>query len=256
MPLFQFARLNRIPMVALNVEREFVREVGASGFDSVALDKREGVTKPASASQAYLERLLAVYSEHPDKKERPTRTDPAFQRFVEAQLVWDRAMAQGLAEAAARDPQALVVGVMGSLHMTHNDGVPHQLANLGIKNVTTLLPWARSADCKTLTAGIATAVFGLPATAKTAAPSRPLLGITIDTTPAGVRVNAVSAGSVAEAAGLRVGDVLVEVAGSAVKDAAELRAIVGRTAPGTWLPMKARRQSETLELIAKFPAQK
>jgi len=29
---------------------------------------------------------------------------------------------------------------------------------------------------------------------------------------------------------------------------------VQRQAPGTWLPLKVKRGSETLELIAKFPA--
>src|SRR5438067_100190 len=35
MPLFQFARLNHIPMVALNVERTLVARVGQEGWDAV-----------------------------------------------------------------------------------------------------------------------------------------------------------------------------------------------------------------------------
>src|SRR5512145_1660913 len=43
MPIFHFARMHRIPMVALNVERSLVRRVGNVGWDAVPTDEREGV---------------------------------------------------------------------------------------------------------------------------------------------------------------------------------------------------------------------
>lgn len=255
LPLFHFARLNRIPMVALNVERDFVRTVGTKGLAAVPTEKREGVSAPAPASEAYLQRLFVSYSHHPDKQEpAPTRTSPGFRNFAEAQLVWDRAMAQALADAAARNPDALVVGVMGREHIAHGDGVPHQLRALGIKQIVSLLPWDRDADCKQFSAGLASAVFGMPE--PHAAPTPPRLGILVQTAPDGVKVASVAAGSIAAATDLRAGDVLVEIAGTTVKTADQVRAIVGRTAPGTWLPLKAMRQNETIELTAKFPAKK
>jgi uncharacterized iron-regulated protein len=255
LPLFHFARLNRIPMVALNVERDFVRLVGSKGLAAVPPEKREGVSAPAPASEAYIERLFATYTQHPDKQEpAPVRTDPGFRNFVEAQLVWDRAMAQALADAAARNPDALVVGVMGSKHIAHGDGVPHQLQGLGIKHIASLLPWDTGADCSEFSASLATAVFGMPAAQ--AVPPPPRLGILVETAPDGVKVSSVTAGSIAEATDLRAGDVLVEVAGTPVKTSDEVRAIVGRIAPGTWLPLKAKRAGEMVELTAKFPAKK
>jgi S1-C subfamily serine protease len=71
----------------------------------------------------------------------------------------------------------------------------------------------------------------------------------------GVRVERVEAGSIAQAAGLRSGDVLITVAGSAVKSVAELRRIIARQAPGTWLPIVVRRDTGESELIAKFPTE-
>jgi len=251
LPLFHFARLNRIPMFALNVEREFVRTVGAKGMEAVPADKREGVSEPAPATELYVERLFAVYSEHPDKGSTPARSDPEFGRFVDAQLVWDRAMAQALAEAAARNPGALVVGVMGSSHITYGDGVPHQLQSFGINRIASLLPWGSNSDCERLSAGLATAVFGVQAARP--GPPRPLLGITVETVSDGVKVATVNAGSIAETAGLKAGDVLIEVAGSVVKATGDVRAIVGAMVPGTWLPLKAKRQSEIVDLTAKFP---
>ena len=254
LPLFHFARLNRIPMVALNVEREFVRTVGAKGLEAVPVDKREGVSDPAPATEPYVDRLFAVYSEHPDKGRTAGRSDPDFRRFVEAQGIWDRAMAQALGEAAARNPGALVIGIMGSSHVSFGDGVPHQLQSLGVRRVAFLLPWDPNSDCGTFVPGLATAVFGFPA-AQPAQP-RSLLGITIDTVPEGVKVLTVRAGSIAESTGLKAGDVLVEAAGSIVKVPGDVRAKVGAMVPGTLLPLKVKRESEIVELTAKFPPAK
>ena len=251
LPLFHFARLNRIPMVALNVERELVRSVGAKGLEAMPVEKREGVSDAAPATEPYVERLFAVYSEHPGKGQTATRSDPEFRRFVDAQLVWDRAMGQALAEAAARNAGALVIGIMGASHISNGDGVPHQLQSLGIKRVASLLPWGPNADCGKFVPGLATAVFGFPA--EQPVPPRPLLGITIETVPEGVKVLTVRAGSIAESTGLKVGDVLVEAAGSIVKVPGDVRAKVGAMVPGTLLPLKVRRESEIVELTAKFP---
>jgi uncharacterized iron-regulated protein len=259
LPLFHFARINRVPMLALNVERDLVRAVGANGFAAMPVDKREGVSAPAPARASYVERLFDVYVQHPDKKDSaPKRTDAEFLRFVEAQLVWDRAMAQVLVDAALRDPDVLAIGIMGSRHIAHGEGVVHQIESLGLKSIVSLLPWDAGDDCSKFTPDLASAVFGLPAVVHSSAPQpeRPRLGIHIRTAPDGVLISAVEAGSIAESTGLRVDDVLVEVAGTSVKTADEVKAFVGRMAPGTWLPLKVKRKIELVELTAKFPTQK
>ncbi|MBE0613240.1 MAG: ChaN family lipoprotein [Burkholderiales bacterium] len=258
LPLFHFARMNRIPMLALNVERAMVRTVGAQGLAAVPPDELEGVSKPAEPGEEYLSRLFASYAQHPEKHaSAPALGDPAFRRFVEAQLVWDRAMAQVLGAAAARDPDILVVGIMGARHVTHGDGVQHQLKDLGIQNVVSLLPWDHEGDCGEFATGLASAVYGIPYMPPApAAPPPQLLGINIDAAPDGVRIVAVGPGSIAEAAGLQAGDVLTEAAGTAVTTTGELKNIVVRMLPGTWLPLKAKRNGEIIELTARFPQRK
>jgi uncharacterized iron-regulated protein len=261
LPIFNFARMNRVPMVAMNIELTLVRAVRAKGLAGVPAETREGVSQPAAPTNAYIDDLLKIYGDHepgasPHTKKTVDRGDPAFRRFVESQQLWDRAMAQAIAEAAARAGAPLVVGILGRGHVEKGYGVAHQLADLGVKNVSSLLPWRDEYACKTLTAGYADAVFGM-ATAKTdAASARPRLGVAFDTAGKELRVNSVEKGSIAEATGIKEGDVLLEAAGSALKDFMELRGAVQRQAPGTWLPLKVRRQNETLDLIAKFPPAK
>jgi uncharacterized iron-regulated protein len=250
LPLFHFARMNRIPMLALNVEPALTREVSQAGLDAVPPARREGVGRPAAPSDAYLDWLLPIYAEHGRGAKRD-RNDPEFRRFVEGQQVWDRAMAELLAAATKRPGAPLAVGVLGSGHIVNGFGVPHQLKDLGIADVATLLPWDRAADCKTLAAGLADAVFGVatPAVAGT----RPRLGVSLDAAPDGVRIRQVEKGSLAESSGLRDGDLVVEIAGKAVKQSGDVAVAVQRQAPGTWLPLKVRRGTETVDLVAKFP---
>jgi uncharacterized iron-regulated protein len=258
LPLFHFARMNRIPMVALNVESSLTREITQKGYDAVAPEKREGVGPPAPPSDAYLDWLVPIWSQHErpgGKPAKPDRNDPEFRRFVESQQTWDRAMAEVLAAAAKRPGAPLVVGVMGTGHINHGYGVPHQLKALGVTDVVTLLPWDRTGQCKNLVAGLADAVFGVAAPAGASAGQRPRLGVYLEAGPDGVRIRQVEKGSIAEAAGVRDGDIVSEIAGVPARQVGDLVEVVQRQAPGTWLPLKVQRGSETLELVAKFPAQ-
>lgn len=163
LPLFQFARDRRAPMLALNAERSLVREVGKLGFDAVPESARGGITKPAAPSAAYVDWLFDIYGKHrrPDpSKPAITRDDAAFRRFVDAQQTWDRAMAQALAQASKGAGRPLVVGVMGSGHVMRGFGVAHQLRDLGVSEVASLIPWSRDDACGDLTPGYADAVFG------------------------------------------------------------------------------------------------
>lgn len=258
MPLFHFARMNHIPMVALNVGEPLRVAVREKGFDGVPQAEREGVERSAPASGAYLDRLLEVFREHDlsgGKRPEATRDDPDFQRFIEVQQLWDGAMAQALRTAHQRPGQPLVVGIMGRGHIVHGDGVSHQLKALGVTDVMTLLPWDHDQECDELVAGVADVVFGVAAPAQ-AKPRRQLLGIRIELKDGAVHVIEVKKGSVAEAADLRVGDVITEIAGQPVKRNTDVIVAVRRQAPGTWLPLKVMRQDEPIEIVAKFPPRK
>ena len=154
LPIFHFARMNRIPLLAVNVERSLIQAVSAKGYAAIPASEREGVSEPASAILAYEDMLLESWRDHlpPDKQQDAAlaRQDAEFRRFVESQLVWDRAMAQGIADAARQNPAAVVVGLMGSGHVIHGWGVSHQLQQMGLEAPLSLLPWDRDGDCATL----------------------------------------------------------------------------------------------------------
>lgn len=262
MPLFHFARMNRIPMRALNIDDRLRKLVSEKGFNAVAEHEREGVTRPSPPSAAYLDFLLPIYAQHerPGKNnQKVTRKDPDFLRFVVNQQLWDRAMAQAIHAALGSGTSGtspLVVGIMGSGHILHGFGVPHQLHDLGVTRIASLLPWDTDQSCKKLVPGYADAVFGLaPFVAKTTAPSHQRLGIRFEFSEAakGALVVQIEPNSIAETTGLLDGDIITEVAGMVVQTSSDLTDAVKRQAPGTWLPLKVKRNGSMIELVAKFP---
>jgi uncharacterized iron-regulated protein len=136
LPIFRFARIHGIPMLALNVSRHLVHITAQTGWDAVPAADREGVGKPAAPSESYRASLAEAMAGHGGPAMMPARLS----HFIEAQTVWDRAMAEGIAGALARDPARHVVAIMGAGHLENRDGVPHQLAALGVGDAVVLLP--------------------------------------------------------------------------------------------------------------------
>jgi uncharacterized iron-regulated protein len=259
LPLFQFARLNRIPIVALNVERSLTKAITERGWDAVPASQREDVGRPAPPSEAYRDYLFDIHRMHlamdggDETAARPS--DSAFKFFLESQTTWDRAMAEALARRVTAAPGAtrpLVVGVMGSGHIRHGHGVPHQLRDLGVTDIGTLLPVPLDFECQSIRAGLADAVFAVPQPAL-ARPEPPRLGVRLEEHEGVVRIREVTPGSLAERSGLKNGDRLLEVAGIAPDKITPVVSQVRQQPHGTWLPMRIGRGEDTLELIVKFP---
>jgi uncharacterized iron-regulated protein len=272
LPLFHFARVHRVPVVALNVDRTLIAEVGRGGWASVPEENREGVSTPAPAPDGYRRSLAEVYAlkhqpkegdetegdETPDEKptsvpEEELQKTPAFQRFVEAQLTWDRAMAEVLSQQAKRNDEPLVVAIIGRGHLENRWGVPHQLAALGLPDASVLLPWQRE-HCNEITPDLADTVFLLDEDDRDAAWQGPRLGVMVMPHRDGVRIVQVGQHSVAEAAGLAADDIIVSIGETVVRTPQDLTAIIRKQAPGTTLPLSVRRGSKTLQTVARFPS--
>lgn len=265
LPLLQFARLNRLPTIALNIDRELVSRVGEQGWQAQTEEQRMGLSDPAPASVDYRNSLAELYAYKlgmGDDTENDNTAEPdldevlrsdAFSNFVEAQLTWDRAMAEALAESYRRDPGAIVVGIVGRGHLEYGYGIPHQLADMGIKDVDVLLPIDADDQCDPLPADLASAVFVVDAETEAAAPPRPRLGVMIESGDNGVRVMQVVADSVAAESGILEGDIIQLAAGFKTAKNSELIEIIQRQAPGTWLPLEILRGEKSIELQARFP---
>jgi len=267
LPLFHFARINRVPMIALNIDQKLSRAIAKRGWDAVPDAEREGVSRAVEPLPAYVDFLFDVHREHAHmragKDKEVAREDVAFRNFVDSQLGWDRAMAEALAsvarpqrasvQAPAHDaPAPLVVGIMGSGHVRFGHGVAHQLKSLGVDNLGLLLPLAATTPCTEIVAGLADAVFAVPEAVLAPVPP-PRLGVSLEEHRDGVKIVEVSADSLASHTGLRTGDIITEAAGAALRRSTTLVALVRAQPPGTWLPLTLKRDGETIERVVRFP---
>lgn len=249
LPILHFARMHRIPLLAINLEQPLIARIMREGWETVPPEARYHITPPTPASEGYRDYLGAVFAEHPTGADE----GDGFERFVSGQLIWDRAMAAGLVAAVADD--RLAVGVMGSGHLEYSHGVPHQLRDLGITDARVLLPWQADPACtEAPPSGMADAFFTL-ADGDRHEPPRPLLlGVRIEDDPAGVRVRSVMEDSVAAATGLEADDVITSASGSETQVPGDLQAVVRRQQPGNVMPLTVLRDGEEMELLARFPA--
>jgi len=251
LPLFRFARQYRLPMLALNVEHGLVKQVRASGWEGVSETQREGVGRPAEPSPLYRMELKATFDQHPALKNGDEATQ--FAHFVEAQTLWDRAMAEGIARFRRDHPTTLVVGILGAGHVRNGYGVPHQLQALGGDQIAKLMTLPSDHACAELTPGLADAVYVIPPRPERGA-SPPRLGVSLKDAADGVMIETVMPGSLAERSGLRNGDIIRQAAGVKVSGVEEVRGYVQRQPAGTWLPLLIRRGGYDLEVVVRFPA--
>jgi len=158
-PLLKYAREQQIPVVALNITREKVNDAVDRGWKFAPV----GMTQPAQPTRSYIRQLVRSFQRHkfPGAELDVAVEGPAFRRFVQKQLLWDRAMAEGInAQLSVAEPPSIVLAFIGSGHLMHGFGVPHQLQSLGIEKVMTMIPWDRHLDCSVLKEGFADVVFG------------------------------------------------------------------------------------------------
>lgn len=254
LPLFRFARQFRLPMLALNVDHDLVKKVRAAGWDAVPEAQREGVGRAAAPLRSYRAELQAIFDIHPmlsgNHQDRATQ----FDHFVEAQTLWDRAMAEGIARFRQRYPNTLVVGILGAGHLRNGYGVPHQLRALGIDQIAKLVTLPSDHACSEINPGLADAVFVIPPQPEREAAPPPRLGVSLAEAAGGVRIETVIRGSLAEQSGLRAGDIVLQAAGSKVESVDAMRGYVQRQPAGTWLPLLIRRGVANLEIVVRFPA--
>lgn len=121
-PIFEYARKEKIPLVGLNVPREITRQVARQGFSSLSPEQL-GQLPPVVCIiepeyEAFLRRILGEHAEGHE-----------FQRFCEAQLVWDTAMAYHAGEYRKANAGLTLVVLTGSVHAWKR-AMPAQLRKL------------------------------------------------------------------------------------------------------------------------------
>lgn len=230
LPLLRWARGAGVPLLALNVEPEVARRVRRQGLAAVPPAEREGIGPPAPAGEAYRQQLRAAWRAHRPLGASPRSADGEdLERFIESQLLRDRAMAERLALAHSREPHRLLVALIGRGHLEAEGGVPGQLQLLGLGPVAVLQRPEPPAGCEPPPPGVR-------------------LGAYLESADGAVWVRRVAAGSVAAAAGLQPGDRLLAVNGEPVERAGQVIRRVREQPAGVPLRLTVERAGRRWQL--------
>ncbi len=228
-PIFRFAREQRIPVRALNVPNSLPSAVAKVGIAGLSEQQRTYLPKDiAPADQAYRSRLREAFEEH-----RSAKPD-AFDHFVEAQLVWDEGMAETAAAYLNANPGRRMVILAGAAHVAFGSGIPKRLERRTKATYSIVLN--SGIDVEPHIADY------LLLSEKQHLPPAGVLGVSLEEKDGECRIRSLTPGGAAAKAGLKRGDVVVEIDSQTIKTIADMRVALWDKKPGDRVHVMVRQK--------------
>lgn len=236
-PIFQYAREQGMPLIALNVAAELVGAVSRHGLDGLSAEQRAEL--PESFAPITPERraeLEALYRQHPE-------TSGDFERFLEVQQVWDAGMAARAADYLDAHPDHGLIVLAGSGHMAPGSGIPERLRQRLAVPATVLLP------IDAVDEGFTSGADYLLLVEAVELPAMGRMGIRLDFN-GGVSALEVLVDSAAERAGIVARDRILAIDEQPVETWADIRLAMMNHAPGDRITVTVQRadHAEPVEL--------
>ncbi len=128
-PIILYAKKQKLPIVALNIEREITQKVVREGIDS--LNRRERSRVPDSidfSNEEYKDELRMIFSSHQSQMFKN------FDEFFYAQLLWDETMAKNVVKYLKKNTDRTMVVLAGNGHVMFGYGIPDRVKRRGIKD--------------------------------------------------------------------------------------------------------------------------
>lgn len=152
-PILRFAALKQLPVLALNTPSEVTRKVASQGLESLTAEDKKHIppiSEIRTDNAEYRQMLLEVFQQH-QKAGKGNST--AFERFLQAQVLWDETMAESIAEFVKANPDYQVVVLAGKGHIIYGYGIPSRVERrLGVGKVKTRSVVFNSTENPTLSA--------------------------------------------------------------------------------------------------------
>jgi aminopeptidase N len=202
-PILDFARREKIPVVALNARTEIIHKVAEGGLTSLSIEEKEEIPGQMDLSDnTYRARLKRVFEKHKHFEEKN------FVFFYEAQVLWDETMALSVDEYLRKNPLRQMIVVAGSGHLAYGSGIPKRAFRRSGHEYVTILS---DAD---VDHGIADYLLFPKAREGVTAP---VLMAVLKEQDNKVVITDFPADSPSGKAGLRVGDTILNVGGSQIR---------------------------------------
>ncbi|NOX20256.1 MAG: PDZ domain-containing protein, partial [Nitrospirae bacterium] len=231
--IIQFARAKGIPIIALNIRKEIIDKVSKKGIDSLTEEEKKALPDGINMKdRAYREYLKRVFSRHGSRKGR------SFDNFYYSQLLWDETMASTIVSALKNHPDAQMVVIAGNGHVRNAWGVPGRIERRGIKDYTILLTASQGGQTP-FDKGVADYVFY---TEWMDPPESVRLGVFLQKTDDGIKIERVAKGGPASKAGVPEGVYIVEIDGIPVIDIEDIKIALIDKVQGDRIKLKIKRR--------------
>jgi uncharacterized iron-regulated protein len=125
-PLLRLAKEQQLPVIALNVPTEITRKVakqGLAGLTAAEFRYIPPIKDIDKSNTVYRQLIQKSYSQH-----QAVVNGQGFDRFYEAQLLWDETMAATIAEFYQKNPRYQIVAIAGQAHIAGGHGIPDRVA--------------------------------------------------------------------------------------------------------------------------------
>jgi uncharacterized iron-regulated protein len=120
-PILQYARENKIPLIALNAPRELIRALAETEVDDLPPELKAQLPESYDWSDKdYEKRLHDIFELHPEYSGK-------FESFMRSQLTWDESMAERAAQYLQQNPDARMLIFAGSGHIMFGSGIPNRI---------------------------------------------------------------------------------------------------------------------------------
>lgn len=234
--ILEFAKENRIDVIALNPSKEIQEEVRRSGLDNVPADLRANLPEIGEADPYQRSAMKAVYGGH-------LPSEGMFETFFRVQMLWEETMAQRIVVylSSPRGKGKKMVVVTGAWHVKHGFGIPKKvIRRMPIPYVIVLpeeieIPEEKKdqmmdIDVPPIPLLPADFVWYVPYEGLEG--KRVRMGVLLSDEKGKISVRSVVKGSPAEKAGVLPGDMIVSFDGQAVEDMADIFYLMGEKKEG------------------------
>lgn len=140
-PIFEYCRVHRIPMIGLNLPIQFVRQVSHNGFDGLPEALKEflpdNIDVGNEGHYRHFMRLMGADDVHFDVKQI---NNAALGRVYQAQVLWEEWMSQSVAMSLKERPGTRMVALIGSGHVEGRFGFPDRIEKRCDERPYTIVP--------------------------------------------------------------------------------------------------------------------
>ena len=205
-PIIDYAKQNKIPIIALNLERELTKKISKNGL--FGLTHQEQAKLPQTidfSNRVYKDELLKFFGTNMHmKKSKMKNLDFIYQ----SQILWDQTMADSINKYLATNEDKNMVVLVGSGHLKFSHGIPDR-----VHYSKTVILQDEDAEPKSADFILFTDAIETKQALK--------LGVGLEFSE--LRVTKVAEKSLAEKLGLKKGDLILEIDGQKVKNIFELK---------------------------------